>query len=175
MAIYLKQILDGLPETSKAMLARELSIERLCEKCLSRNLIQILNENLNNATGADENCPKKEGFFGYRHKNSDIKIVNGHEELLVECKVLTGNNQCDIRNGFTELLENLVCYGSNQGAVLVLDERPDPKSLFTEALAKKEKKFVELFSKFEGVEIQLVHVCAPGGVLKVDDYPRHST
>lgn len=132
LAIRFYKVLGGLPGEIKCQLCNDIR-SRIGEKCMCKKLITYLKScNEIRADNISERKYKTDGFFGYRHEESDIGIecVGIKEKLLIECKVLKDKMEYEVRNGLFQLLENLLNENWSEGVLLVFDQRKKFNSLF---------------------------------------------
>lgn len=96
-----------------------------CEKCFQGAIWSELGNFITKPS-----YRSRSGFFGYHPRKSDLVFSTGEEHLLVECKMLAGNNGCDVRNALLQLLEYMISGDQeesslatyNQGCVLYFDK-----------------------------------------------------
>lgn len=139
-----------------------------CEKCFQKSLRDLLGASLTSPRVLNESV----GFFGYKPKRSDL-VYNAADgrRLLVECKLLTASNGCEVRNAFLQLLEYMYLGQYSEGIVLVYDIRVSQDSLKGEL----NQWLVERMSSFNiggaNYALSLVHIFKRNGAFETEVLP----
>ena len=123
-----------------------------CEKCFQSKLLSQLRDCMSRPSHIDGL-----GFFGYRPRKPDLVYTNDGEKLLIECKLLKGNNGCEVRNAFSQLIEYMILGGYRDGCVLCYDKR-DSADEFSDVDRWFLKQLPTVNHRGEGISISLLHL-----------------
>jgi len=139
------------------------------EDHIRKCLIKSLKKSQLEVWEPDKGSESTRGFFGYRHKSSDIAFTLDEKNCLIECKVLKDKKEYEVRNGLIQLVENAQDEKWKEAILLVFDQRVEKFNFFDDE-NEKTVKFVDNVQMLLSARISVIRVYSGGGGLQTEFY-----
>jgi len=96
--------------------------------------------------GLQKDTPNESGLFGYGSLKADYRS-NGDSDIIIEVKYIRNSNgqhnECDIKNGLSQIIEQAVCKNVKHAILLIIDAGRARNRGWNDI----ERKFISMFQQ----------------------------
>ena len=146
--------------------------KQLCEKMVNKedDVNKYLSANLTTLI-KKYNGDKKEGLFGHASKKGiepDFFSATNSIDAVIEVKLIKKGNECDIKNGLAQVIEQALCYNKKVAVLLVFDCGNAKDRDWNENECKYIRSICGI--DLDGIKIAIIKIRLINGEIKASTY-----